>query len=369
MVDAEIARVAARLRQGRQDSGLPSGQGADQGRSAALPHQILHDVAHELVETRGRRGADRTRRRAGGHARHPRHQRRRRDSRSPSRPSSTSCPPSIRASSPRSRRGARRRRSTTPAVDQALEQLRERAARFEPVEDGVVGDGHTVVVDFERQGFDKDGQAGEKTKHERVPIEIGAAANPPGLDDELKGLAPGAQKTFRLRFPDDYTVTELAGTEVALRRQGARRAPARRPGAGRRVREGHGRVRDARRAARRACVRISKPKPREAAERQVRADVLKKLAGARAVSGARLAGRSRGRSPRRGVRAPADGSADRSAQGQHRLGGVPRSPARAGDRSGRLGARARRDRAPRRHRRERERSSRPSWSRYSARPG
>ena len=101
------------------------------------------------------------------------------------------------------------------AVDQALERLRERAARFEPVEDGIVGDGHTVVVDLERQGFDKGGKAGEKTKHERVPVEIGAAANPPGLDDELKGLTPGAQKSFRLRFPDDYSVEELAGTEVA----------------------------------------------------------------------------------------------------------------------------------------------------------
>ena len=61
------------------------------------------------------------------------------------------------------------------AVDQALEQLRERAARFEPVEDGVVGDGHTVVVDLERQPFDKEGRAGEKTRHEKVPIEIGAS--------------------------------------------------------------------------------------------------------------------------------------------------------------------------------------------------
>ena len=84
-----------------------------------------------------------------------------------------------------------------------------------------------MVVDLERQGFDKDGQPGEKTRHEKVPIEIGASANPPGLDDELKGLSAGAQKTFRLRFPDDYSVAELAGTEVAYTRERARRAHAR----------------------------------------------------------------------------------------------------------------------------------------------
>jgi trigger factor len=100
------------------------------------------------------------------------------------------------------------------AVDQALEQLRERAARFEPVEEGTAGEGHTVVVDIERQGFDKDGKAGEKSKHERVPVELGAAANPPGFDAELLGLGSGASKAFRVRFPDDYAVPELAGTDV-----------------------------------------------------------------------------------------------------------------------------------------------------------
>jgi trigger factor len=100
------------------------------------------------------------------------------------------------------------------AVDQALEQLRERAARFEPVEEGVTAHGHTVVLDIERQGFDKGGKAGEKSRHERVPVEIGSAANPPGFDAELTGLTSGAAKAFRLRFPDDYSVADLAGTDV-----------------------------------------------------------------------------------------------------------------------------------------------------------
>ena len=103
---------------------------------------------------------------------------------------------------------------TDDAVAQALEQLRERAARFEPVEEGVTGPGHTVVVDIDRQGFDKAGKPSEKSHHERVPVEIGSAANPPGFDAELTGLPAGSAKAFRLRFPDDYSVENLAGTEV-----------------------------------------------------------------------------------------------------------------------------------------------------------
>lgn len=100
------------------------------------------------------------------------------------------------------------------AVEQTLTRLRERAARFEPVE-GTADDGHTLVLDIERQGTAKDGTRGEKEKLDRVPVEVGAAANPPGLDAELKGLAGGESKNFTLRYPEDHSVAELAGAEVA----------------------------------------------------------------------------------------------------------------------------------------------------------
>jgi len=163
------------------------------------------------------------------------------------------------------------------AVEQALQQLRDRAARFEPVEDGMVGDGHTVVVDLERQPFDKDGQAGEKTKHERVPVELGAAANPPGFDDQLRGLSAGGTKSFRLRFPDDYTMPELAGTDVdyhvAVHDVRQRIVPtlddefAKDLGEFETLDALRGRVRDDLEA-----------EAREASERQVRAEILKKIA-------------------------------------------------------------------------------------------
>jgi trigger factor len=163
------------------------------------------------------------------------------------------------------------------AVDRALEQLRDRAARFEPVEDSVVGAGHTVVLDIERQGFDQDHQAGEKTTHEKVPVEIGAAANPPGFDTELIGLASGSSKSFRLRFPDDYSVPELAGTDVdytvAVHDIRQRVVPTLDDEFAKDLGEF-----DNLEALRARVRQDLEAEAREAAERQVRADVLKKLA-------------------------------------------------------------------------------------------
>ncbi len=45
-------------------------------------------------------------------------------------------------------------------------------------------------------------------------VEIGGKANPPGFDENLKGLETGASKTFTIHYPDDYTVKEMAGTSV-----------------------------------------------------------------------------------------------------------------------------------------------------------
>lgn len=98
---------------------------------------------------------------------------------------------------------------TDEAVDKTLQRLRERAAKFEPVEGRAATTGDTVVVDLERT--DADGQV---DRHENVSIELGLTANPPGFDAELEGLSAGEQKTFTIHFPEDYTVKEMAGSDV-----------------------------------------------------------------------------------------------------------------------------------------------------------
>jgi len=114
------------------------------------------------------------------------------------------------------------------AVDQALEGLRERAARYEPVEGRGVGDGDSVLMDLVRTArsepaivlTDADAPVAAdggpaSDNHQNVTVDIGAAANPPGFDEQLLGLEAGAKKTFDIRYPDDYSVAELAGKTVS----------------------------------------------------------------------------------------------------------------------------------------------------------
>jgi trigger factor len=98
------------------------------------------------------------------------------------------------------------------AIEKTLTQLQSRAARYEPVEGRAVADGDTVTLDVERTPT----AAGAKPDHHHdVVVEIGGKANPPGFDDELKGLEAGAAKKFTLHYPDDYAVKEMAGTSMA----------------------------------------------------------------------------------------------------------------------------------------------------------
>jgi trigger factor len=107
------------------------------------------------------------------------------------------------------------RESTAPvddeAVDSALQHLRERTAKYEPVEGRPVADGDTVVADIERRAGD-----GEPDRREGVNLELGSPSNPPGFDAELVGLEPGASKTFTIQFPSDYSAPELAGQSVTF---------------------------------------------------------------------------------------------------------------------------------------------------------
>ena len=106
------------------------------------------------------------------------------------------------------------------ALDEALTALRDRAARFDPIDGRPAEAGDSIVLDLTRQVVggategETPGESAEPDAHEGVTIEIGAAANPPGFDDEVLGLDVGDAKTFTLSYPDDHAVSELAGTSV-----------------------------------------------------------------------------------------------------------------------------------------------------------
>jgi trigger factor len=98
------------------------------------------------------------------------------------------------------------------AVESAIAQLQNRAARFEPVEGRAVADGDTVTLDVDRD--EPHGDHKHAHTHQDVVVEIGGKANPPGFDDQLRGLEVGAEKSFTIHYPEDYPVTEMANTDV-----------------------------------------------------------------------------------------------------------------------------------------------------------
>ena len=108
------------------------------------------------------------------------------------------------------------------AVDDALAGLRERSARYEPVEGRGIEQGDSVLMDLVRTASG-DHSSDDPTEyhhgpksdnHQNVTVDIGGTANPPGFDEELAGLTPGTEKSFDITYPADYTIKELAGTTV-----------------------------------------------------------------------------------------------------------------------------------------------------------
>lgn len=107
------------------------------------------------------------------------------------------------------------------AVDQTLEQLQQRAAKWQPVEDRPAAAGDALLMDLTRTLkaalIVEPGQQssdGKPEVMENVSVELGASANPPGFDDNLTGLNPGDRKAFTTDYPADYPMPELAGKTV-----------------------------------------------------------------------------------------------------------------------------------------------------------
>jgi trigger factor len=125
-------------------------------------------------------------------------------------------------------------------VDQSMQRLREKAARYDPVEGRGIVEGDTAVLDLERHEGSTEtaiAERGEGVPAKRVPgagapgvnrpgggapgvnrdisIELGSKANPPGFDEQLLGLEPGATKTFSIHYPADYPIGELAGHDIS----------------------------------------------------------------------------------------------------------------------------------------------------------
>lgn len=102
---------------------------------------------------------------------------------------------------------------TDEKVTQVLDQLRDQQASLAPVEGRAAQSGDYVVIGFSGT---RNGEPVEGAQAERFPLVIGAERMIPGFEDQLIGLAEGAEKSFDITFPADYGQEELAGQEVSF---------------------------------------------------------------------------------------------------------------------------------------------------------
>ena len=102
---------------------------------------------------------------------------------------------------------------TEDAINDTLQRLRERAATYEAIDGRPVTDGDTTQIDLHRT-ISSPTPDGEVEHHHDVSVDLASPANPPGFAGHLVGMNVGDERTFSIRFPDDYVGAELAGRDV-----------------------------------------------------------------------------------------------------------------------------------------------------------
>ncbi|HEX8494779.1 MAG TPA: trigger factor [Pyrinomonadaceae bacterium] len=113
-------------------------------------------------------------------------------------------------------RGLEAARRVRPVADEdvehMLEGLREQSAALQPVEDRPSQLGDIVTVDFNGK-FVNEPEA-EEINVEDVDVALGGENVQPEFTENLIGVRPDDEKTFTVKYPEDFTSKGLAGKEV-----------------------------------------------------------------------------------------------------------------------------------------------------------
>ncbi len=96
---------------------------------------------------------------------------------------------------------------TEADVEKALEEMRERAAVFVPVEGRAIQDGDFAQLKL--LGTPQGG--GEPLQADSVLCHIGAEETMDAFNENLRGAQTGEHRRFEVRYPDDYPDAKLAG--------------------------------------------------------------------------------------------------------------------------------------------------------------
>ena len=98
------------------------------------------------------------------------------------------------------------------AIDKTLDILRKQRTRFVPAQ-RAAQDGDRVTADF---AGTIDGQPFEGGKAEGFAFLLGEGRMLPQFDAAARGMAEGEEKTFELKFPDDYHGKDVAGKTASF---------------------------------------------------------------------------------------------------------------------------------------------------------
>ena len=92
-------------------------------------------------------------------------------------------------------------------VDKTIEEMRERAATFVPVEGRPAKDGDYVLIKLSGMPVGE----GEPVQADNILCHIGAEETLESFTENLRGANPGDTRKFRSQYPDDYPDQKLAG--------------------------------------------------------------------------------------------------------------------------------------------------------------
>jgi trigger factor len=92
-------------------------------------------------------------------------------------------------------------------VDKVVEEMRERAATFVPVEGRATKDGDFALIKL--SGMPEGG--GDPVEADNIMCHIGAEETLESFTENLRGANPGETKKFQSKYPDDYPDPKLAG--------------------------------------------------------------------------------------------------------------------------------------------------------------
>jgi trigger factor len=113
-------------------------------------------------------------------------------------------------------KGVEAARRVRPVTDETVEdwinQLRESSASLQPVEDRGAELGDTVTADVLGKYIEP--QAADDINVEAVDIELGGAGVVQEFNDNLLGAKVDEVKTFRVKYPEDFSSKGLAGKEI-----------------------------------------------------------------------------------------------------------------------------------------------------------